>query len=60
MGKELVGTCVAVTISDPWEFGTECGTGPFEGIIEEISEIRMLIKLRSPLGNMSRLSLKVS
>ncbi len=29
MGDKLIGMRVRFTVSDPWEFGTEHGTGPF-------------------------------
>ena len=38
-----------VLISDPWEFGTECGVGPFRGRVVERTESAILIALDSPL-----------
>jgi hypothetical protein len=40
-----IGMKVALLISDPWEFGTECGVGPFYGQISDINKERILVKL---------------
>ena len=49
---------VALMISDPWEFGTKCGVGPFYGRIvdsqvEKISHVDVeaaLVELESPIN----------
>ena len=54
----LIGKRVALMISDPWEFGTECGVGPFYGQVsdsgtETISNVevqRVLVALERPLN----------
>jgi hypothetical protein len=33
--SQLIGKSVALMISDPWDFGTECGVGPFNGKITD-------------------------
>jgi hypothetical protein len=40
---------VSILISDPWEFGTECGTGPFTGMVTEAAADRLLITLSLPI-----------
>lgn len=54
----LIGKRVALMISDPWEFGTECGVGPFYGRFtdagtERISTVdvqRVLVALERPIN----------
>ncbi len=43
--KNLIGSRVALVMSDPWEFGTECGTGPFVGNIKDEDSGKVLILL---------------
>jgi hypothetical protein len=38
-----------IFISDPWDFGTECGVGPFKGKVVERTASAILIALDSPL-----------
>lgn len=40
---------VIIFVSDPWEFGTQCGVGPFLGEIICRREDKLLIVLSSPL-----------
>ncbi|MDZ4224525.1 MAG: hypothetical protein U1D33_01315 [bacterium] len=40
---------VILMISEPWDFGTECGVGPFTGSISDIEGQRVLIKLDEPI-----------
>jgi len=55
--SQLTEKRVALMISDPWEFGTECGTGPFNGTLidtgtERIADVeveRALVKLDLPI-----------
>ena len=49
MELSLVTKRLTVTISDPWEFGTECGVGPFAGRIEDLENTRLLLKLNYPI-----------
>jgi len=36
----LKGASAALTISDPWEFGSKCGTGPFRGrIVDQVKQL---------------------
>ena len=49
-----VGAYVHLTISDPWEFGTECGVGPFGGDILDASSEVILLRLRRPLSYQGR------
>jgi hypothetical protein len=34
---KLVGRRVLIQISDPWEFGTEVGTHPIPGVVEQVT-----------------------
>jgi len=43
-------TKVDVFVSDPWEFGTECGSGPFTGRVVEIDDDAYLIRLDTSLN----------
>ena len=36
---------VSIFVSDPWEFGTACGVGPFCGEIADRREGRLLVRL---------------
>jgi hypothetical protein len=45
----LVGTGVRILVSDPWEFGTECGVGPFAAMILDAHTDALLLKLRVPI-----------
>jgi hypothetical protein len=54
----LIGKRVSLIISDPWEFGTECGFGPFYGKLtdsgaEKIADVdvqRALVTLDRPIN----------
>lgn len=43
--EKIINKDVALTVSDPWEFGTLCGTGPFYGRIVDTDSSKILIKL---------------
>ena len=45
---------VEVTISDPWEFGTECGTGPFIGTVVDLAAETIVIALQQSIGYQGR------
>lgn len=59
MGKEIEGMSVAIMVSDPWDFGTIHGNGPFYGKILKVGKITpeegwgfalaALIRLNAPL-----------
>jgi len=36
-------------VSDPWELGTACGTGPFLGRMVAVDETRLIIRLLTPI-----------
>ena len=36
---------VSIVVSDPWEFGTECGPGPFAGTIADATAEKLLVRL---------------
>jgi hypothetical protein len=44
----LVGAKVDVLVSDPWEFGTECGVGPFPALVESANG-ELLLRLEAPI-----------
>lgn len=43
--KNLINARVALLVSDPWEFGTECGTDTFFGTIKDLDGEKALILL---------------
>ena len=43
--NNLIGYRAVLIVSDPWEFGTECGTGPFLGVIKDKDSGKVLIIL---------------
>lgn len=45
----IVGTKVRIFVSDPWEFGTECGVGPFTATIVDVNTDALLLNLREPI-----------
>lgn len=47
--SKLVGEKVRIFVSDPWEFGTECGVGPFAAVIEAIQRDLLLLRLEVPI-----------
>ena len=49
--KDLLGLKVEFVVSDPWEFGSECGTGPYKGIIRDLDQEKVLIVLDKPILN---------
>lgn len=46
----ILNSQIAIIISDPWEFGTECGTGPFIGTISDVTNEMLIIKLLTPIN----------
>lgn len=46
---QLLDMVVDLTVSDPWEFGTECGDGPFRGRVIDSSGDALAIRLEAPL-----------
>jgi len=44
----LIGRTLILMVSDPWEFGTEHGVGPFEVTVEQVSETHIFLKVVSP------------
>jgi hypothetical protein len=50
----LLGKRVALEISDPWDFGTEVGTGPFFGLISDAVNERVLVGLEDSLEYMNQ------
>jgi hypothetical protein len=47
--NELKGRQVTFQVSDPWDFGTEHGVGPFPASIEAASQQGLLLQLAKPL-----------
>jgi hypothetical protein len=45
----LLNAQVDVLVSDPWEFGTACGTGPFPGAVVAASDSEFVIQLAQPV-----------
>lgn len=44
----LIGRNLILMVSDPWDFGEEHGVGPFEVIVERISETHVFLKVVHP------------
>jgi hypothetical protein len=40
---------VAITISDPWELVTACGSGPFEGEVIDVRADGIVVRLDAPI-----------
>ena len=38
-------------MSDPWDFGTEHGTGPFVGTVSDVTDERLVIHLSDPIAH---------
>ena len=51
----LVNLRVAILVSDPWDFGTEHGTGPFVGTISDVTDERLVIQLSNPIAHNGRM-----
>jgi hypothetical protein len=49
MTTTLVNSIVDLSVSDPWEFGTECGEGPFRGRVVDVAEGALAVRLEAPL-----------
>lgn len=52
--KSLAGTAVRLVVSDPWDFVTKNGSGPFEGRIERLCPNSFLVHLNSSVMNGNR------
>lgn len=50
------GRLVELFVSDPWDFGTECGCGPFLATIEEVRSNGLRLRLSAPLDYRGRIS----
>jgi hypothetical protein len=46
----LLNIAVAITVGDPWEFGTLCGLGPFPGRVVEERPDAIAVVLDVPLS----------
>ena len=47
---QLLKRKVDLFISDPWDFGTVCGSGPFSGEITQFDERHILVGLDCPIS----------
>jgi hypothetical protein len=47
--SQLVGKHVQILVSDPWEFGTECGVGPFAAVVTSAENDALLLSLEVPI-----------
>lgn len=47
--SQLIGKRCHVLVSDPWEFGTECGVGPFVAVVGSIQDDALLLLLEVPI-----------
>lgn len=48
--KKLIDSRISFIISDPWEFGTECGTDPFFGVTKDVDGEKVLILLEKEIS----------
>jgi hypothetical protein len=46
---------VLISISDPWDFGTECGVGPFSGQCHSLGQGEYLVKLEHSISYRDRI-----
>ena len=46
--RRLLGRMVDLSVSDPWEFGTECGPGPFSGRVTDAAADALTARLELP------------
>ena len=53
-GSDLTDKRVALSISDPWDFGTECGTVPFTGTIARIDDEHIVVRLDDSISYRGR------
>ena len=49
MIPHLTNLPVSLVVSDPWEFGTECGTGPFFGTVTDASTDSLIVRFTTPI-----------
>lgn len=47
--RHLINSQVDLYVSDPWEFGTECGEGPFSGTVTDVAKDALTVRLETPL-----------
>lgn len=47
---KLLNLPVLIFVSDPWEFGSECGTGPFFGPILDATNAKLLVRFSKPVN----------
>lgn len=47
--ENLLNLSVAIVVSDPWEFGSECGIGPFTGTVTDTTPEKLVIRLSAPI-----------
>jgi hypothetical protein len=45
----FAGQHAQVYVSDPWEFGTACGVGPFATLVREVRPELVLLTLETPI-----------
>jgi hypothetical protein len=45
----LLDSILDLMVSDPWEFGTECGTAPFSASVTDASQDALLVHLEKSL-----------
>jgi hypothetical protein len=45
----IAGQIVQLHVSDPWEFGSECGVGPFTARVVDVREASLLLSLEPPI-----------
>lgn len=48
--KSMKGMAVEIQVSEPWEFGTACGTAPFPGTVMDDGNGKLLVRLAKPIS----------
>jgi len=43
--EDLAGNAIEIVVSDPWEFVTDNGSGPFVGVVDRVEGECLLIRL---------------
>lgn len=47
--EQIVGRKLSFGVSEPWDFGEKCGTGPFTAIAEAVVKDMLLLRLSEPI-----------
>ena len=48
--QSVVGCKSHILVSDPWDFCSECGSGPFHAVVDRVRQGTLLVRLDSPVS----------